>query len=122
MGGAGAATAGRGYGASRVLYRYWFLCNVLFGLVAADNGRIHLHKTCTMEESHFGPVRLVPVDVQAGAAGKYRVLTRGGRAGQQKKSPSKRIQPLNYCDVFLVRSVQYICRASPKRPICYFED
>ena len=38
-----------------------------------------------MVETHFGPVRLVPVDVQAGAAGEHRVLTREGGAGQQEK-------------------------------------
>ena len=38
-----------------------------------------------MEESHFGPVRLVPIDVQAGSAGKHRVLTREGGAGQGEK-------------------------------------
>ena len=70
---------------NRVLYRYWYLRNVLVCLVAANNGRIQLYKTCTMKESHFGPVRLVPVDVHAGATGKYRVFARGGRAGQEEK-------------------------------------
>jgi hypothetical protein len=38
-----------------------------------------------MKESHFGPVRLVTVDVHAGATGKYREFTRGGCAGQEDK-------------------------------------
>jgi hypothetical protein len=38
-----------------------------------------------MKESHFGPVRLVPVDVHAGATCKHREFTRGGRAGQEEK-------------------------------------
>ena len=108
---------------NRVLCRYWYLRNVLVCLVAANNRRIHLYKTCTMKESHFGPVRLVPVDVHAGAAGKYRVFTRGGRAGQEEEEVRlNAFNPYSYCDVFLVRSVQYIYCASPKRPICYLED
>jgi hypothetical protein len=38
-----------------------------------------------MVKSHFGPVRLVPVDAHTRPAGQHRVLTGHGTAGQQEK-------------------------------------
>ena len=54
----------------------------------ANRVRIHLRKTATIEETHCGPVRLVPINMQPRSAGEYRVLPRESGSGGQSKNES----------------------------------